>query len=134
MAAIPADRPGSFAVEHAGRCVGWVGLERREPSRPGRALTEGGDLEVSYLVLPSVWGRGIGTEAVRAVLAWADVHLGEAVVLCTQSSNAASVALARRLGFSEVERFEEFGAEQWFGARPGTRLNPPTPSAATPPT
>ena len=25
--------------------------------------------------------------------------------------------LAAKLGFTEVERFEEFGAEQWFGVR-----------------
>lgn len=38
-------------------------------------------------------------------------------MLCTQSANTASVALAARLGFVEVERFEEWDAEQWFGVR-----------------
>jgi hypothetical protein len=27
--------------------------------------------------------------------------------------------LAAKLGFTEVERFEDFGAEQWFGVRAG---------------
>lgn len=40
---------------------------------------------------------------------------GEPVVLCTQLANTRSIALARRLGFVEVERFTEFDAEQWFG-------------------
>ena len=38
-------------------------------------------------------------------------------MVCTQSANAASVRLAERLGFAEAGRFEEFGAEQWFGVR-----------------
>ena len=39
------------------------------------------------------------------------------MVLCTQTANATSMRLAARLDFAEVERFEEFGAEQWFGVR-----------------
>lgn len=40
---------------------------------------------------------------------------GEAVVLRTQTANTPSMRLAEKLGFTEVERYEEFGAEQWFG-------------------
>ena len=44
-------------------------------------------------------------------------------MLCTQVGNTRSRALAERLGFTEVERFEEFGAAQWFGVRlPGEAL------------
>jgi RimJ/RimL family protein N-acetyltransferase len=58
------------------------------------------------------------TEAVDRALAWLGEELpGEPVLLCTQSTNAASVRVAARLGFTEVERFEEFGAEQWLGVR-----------------
>ena len=39
-------------------------------------------------------------------------------MLCTQTANDGSMRLAAKLGFTEVERFEEFGAEQWFGMRP----------------
>jgi RimJ/RimL family protein N-acetyltransferase len=39
------------------------------------------------------------------------------VVLCTQTANDRSMRLAAKLGFTEVERFEEYGAEQWFGVR-----------------
>jgi hypothetical protein len=38
-----------------------------------------------------------------------------AVVLCTQTANDRSMHLAAKLGFTEMERFEEYGAEQWFG-------------------
>jgi len=39
------------------------------------------------------------------------------VVLFTQTANARSMRLAAKLGFTEVERFEAWGAEQWFGMR-----------------
>jgi RimJ/RimL family protein N-acetyltransferase len=45
-------------------------------------------------------------------------------VLCTQIANDRAMRLAARLGFTEVQRFEEYGAEQWFGVR-----SPVTPSA-----
>ena len=38
-------------------------------------------------------------------------------MLCTQTANDRSMRVAERLGFVEVERFEEFDAEQWFGVR-----------------
>ncbi len=115
--AVPADRPAQFVMEHEGRFVGWMGLSRREPERPGRVAATGGDLELSYVTPVSAWGRGYATEAGAAVLDWADARLGEPVVLCTQVANLASLRLADRLGFTELERFEEFGAEQWFGVR-----------------
>jgi RimJ/RimL family protein N-acetyltransferase len=36
-------------------------------------------------------------------------------VLRTQTANNRSMRLAAKLGFTEVERFEDYGAEQWFG-------------------
>jgi hypothetical protein len=39
----------------------------------------------------------------------------EPVVLSTQTANDRSMRVAAKLWFTEVERFEEFGAEQWFG-------------------
>jgi RimJ/RimL family protein N-acetyltransferase len=69
------------------------------------------------MFLPASWGNGYATEAVTAVLDWAETHLpSEPIVLCTQSAHEASVRLATRL-VPEVERFVEFGAEQWFGVR-----------------
>jgi hypothetical protein len=37
------------------------------------------------------------------------------VVLCTQTVNDRAMRLAAKLRFTEVERFEEYGTEQWFG-------------------
>ena len=65
-----------------------------------------------------MWGRGYAAEACGAVLGWSDIALpGEPLVLCTQTANVASMRLAERLGFAEVARFEEFGAEQRSGVR-----------------
>lgn len=36
-------------------------------------------------------------------------------MLCTRAANGRALRLAVKLGFTEVERFEEYGAEQWFG-------------------
>jgi hypothetical protein len=40
--------------------------------------------------------------------------LGELVVLCTQTTSDRLMRFAAKLGFTEVERFEEDGAEQRF--------------------
>jgi len=117
---VPAEHPGVFAVERDGEFIGIVVVNRRASERPGHLTPDGSEPEVSYTLLPGAWGHGFATEAVGGVLGW----LSEAaprdphVVLCTQSANRASVRVADKLGFVEIERFEEFGAEQWFGARP----------------
>lgn len=51
-----------------------------------------------------------------AVLEWfANELLGELVVLSIQAATEPSVRLATKLGFTGVERFVEWGADQWFG-------------------
>jgi RimJ/RimL family protein N-acetyltransferase len=68
------------------------------------------------MFLPQAWGSGYAAEACAAAIDWfADVFPGEPVVLCTQAANDRSMRLAAKLGFTEVERFVEYGAEQWFG-------------------
>ncbi len=114
----PRRRPGLFVVDLGGTAIGVVTLDRRDAERPGHVLPDGREPELGYLFLPDAWGHGYAAEACAAVLAWSDVALpSEPVVLCTQTANARSVRLATRLDFAEVARFEEFGAEQWFGVR-----------------
>ncbi|MCY4725489.1 GNAT family N-acetyltransferase [Nocardioides sp. STR2] len=127
---VPADRPAQYVMERGRRFLGWVGLSRREADRPGVVPAGGRDgvgvLELSYVLPVHAWGQGYAAEACTALLELCDERLGEPVVLCTQVGNTRSRALAARLGFAELERFEEFGAEQWFGVRP-----PSPPNAAT---
>ena len=114
---VPADRPGQFVLEHEGRFVGWMGIGRRDPGRPGGTGLSAPLLELSYVLPVAAWGHGYAAEAGGTILAWASERFDEPVVLCTQTANTRSLALAARLGFTELERFEEFGAEQWLGVR-----------------
>ncbi|WP_055522422.1 GNAT family N-acetyltransferase [Streptomyces graminilatus] len=113
---LPGRRPGLFVIELDGAMIGTVTLDRRDAERPGRVRPEGGEAELGYMFLPEAWGRGYAAEACSAALGWfADAFPGEPVVLCTQTANDRSMRLAAKLGFTEVRRFEEWGAEQWFG-------------------
>jgi len=112
----PRRRPGHFAVELDGTMIGTVTLERRDARRQGHLHPDGGEAELGYLFLPKAWGHGYAAEACAAALDWfADASAGEPVVLCTQIANDRSMRLAAKLGFTEVARFEEYGAQQWFG-------------------
>lgn len=88
------------------RCLGRV--------RPEAG--EAGEAELGYLFLPEAWGRGYAAEACAAALDWfARALPGEPVVLRTRTANDRAMRLAAKLGFTEVERFEEYGSEQWLG-------------------
>ncbi|MFE3250484.1 GNAT family N-acetyltransferase [Streptomyces sp. NPDC059209] len=115
---VPGRRPGLFVIDLDGAMIGTVTLDRRDTERPGHVRPDAGEAELGYLFLPEAWGRGYAAEACAAALDWfADALPGEPVVLCTQTANGPSMRLAAKLGFIEVERFEEYGAEQWFGVR-----------------
>nr|WP_218883834.1 GNAT family N-acetyltransferase [Allobranchiibius huperziae] len=115
MPAVLPSRPGLFVVRLDGDMIGTVTLERRDAERPGHTRPEAREIELGYMFLPRAWGFGYAAEACVAALDWVAGALpGEPVVLCTQTANARSLRVAQQLGFVEVERFEEFGAEQWF--------------------
>ncbi|MGW0991565.1 GNAT family N-acetyltransferase [Streptomyces sp. NPDC002486] len=114
----PGRRPGVFVIDLDGAMIGMITLDRRGAERPGHVRPEAEEAELGYMLLPEAWGHGYTAEACAAVLDWfADALPGEPVVLCTQTANARAMRLAAKLGFSEVERFEEYGTEQWLGVR-----------------
>ncbi|MFD6162538.1 GNAT family N-acetyltransferase [Nocardia sp. NPDC060256] len=116
MPEVPGRRPGLFVIDLAGAMIGMITLDRRDTERPGRVRPGAGDVELGYMFLPAAWGYGYAAEACGAALDWfADVLPGEPLALCTQTVNDRSMRLAMKLGFTEVERFEEYGAEQWLG-------------------
>lgn len=113
---VPERWPGSFVVELDGAMIGQILLRRATGHRRPAAA---GKVDLGYMFLPRAWGSGYAAEACAAALDWlADALPGEPVVLATQTANAGSMRLAAKLGFTEVERFEAWAAEQWLGMRP----------------
>lgn len=112
---VPGQRPGLFVVELDEAMIGTVELSRRDAERQGHVRP--GAAELGYLFLPQAWGHGYAAEACTAALDWFAGELpGEPVVLATQTANVRSMRLAAKLGFTEVERFEAWGAAQWLGS------------------
>ncbi len=121
MPGAPGRRPGLFIADLGGAMIGQVILRRVTGHGPPAAA---GQAELGYLFLPQAQGFGYAAEACAAALGWfASALPGEPVVLFTQTANARSMRLAAKLGFTEVERFEAYGAEQWSGL-----WSPVTPS------
>ncbi|MFE4798168.1 GNAT family N-acetyltransferase [Streptomyces sp. NPDC056708] len=113
---VPGRRPGLLVIDLDGAMIGMITLDRRDAERPGHVRRDAGEAELGYMFLPGAWGFGYAAEACAAALDWfADALPSEPVVLCTQTANDRAMRLAAKLGFTEVERFEEYGAEQWFG-------------------
>ena len=112
----PVRAPGLFTVDLDGAMIGQVIVRRAMGHCPAAAE---GKAELGYQFLPEAWGFGYAAEACAAALDWlADELPGQPVVLFTQTANTRSLRLAAKLGFTEVERYEAYGAEQWFGICP----------------
>jgi ribosomal-protein-alanine N-acetyltransferase len=83
-----------FAIDVDGEAAGGIGFEIGEDVHRRSA-------EIGYWLGRAVWGRGIGTEALRAVTAWAfaqhDLCRVEAHVF---GWNAASMRVLEKVGYS----------------------------------
>ena len=74
---------------------------------------DGEDVELSYLFVPSAWGRGYATEAARAVLDHAAAAMAlRRIIAETQEANAPSRRLLERLGMTRRATLIRFGALQ----------------------
>ena len=97
----------NYAITTGGAVVGSCGLMRR--------IGPGG-LEVGYWLHPAHTGRGLATAAagalVEAALGLQDI---ERVELVHDQVNEASGAIARRLGFTEIERRPVTGEARILG-------------------
>lgn len=87
--------------------IGEMGLYPRDAG--GRVTYESADrVEIGYWLRSDMTGRGLATEAARAVLDVAGnlARLSHAEIRC-DAGNAPSAAIPRRLGFSLVEAVEQ---------------------------
>jgi RimJ/RimL family protein N-acetyltransferase len=95
---------GFFAIEDrtTGQFIGEGGFHDLH-----RALTPSieGTMELGYGVVPSAQGKGLVEEAMRAALAWGDMHgTGTRYTATIHPDHAASIHVAQKLGFTEFAR------------------------------
>ena len=109
---------GYWALEEraTGRLVGDVGL-----ADFARELSPAADVapEAGWVLSPAVHGKGYTTEAVRAVLEWADAALAAPRTFCLLAeANGASLNVARKCGFREHGQADHKGSRALIWARP----------------
>jgi RimJ/RimL family protein N-acetyltransferase len=87
----------AFVERESGRFVGNGGLAQFE-----RGISDlEGFPEAGWAFTPDAWGKGYATEAMTAILGWADAtNLGE-IRCIIDRGNAASHNVAAKLGFTK---------------------------------
>jgi RimJ/RimL family protein N-acetyltransferase len=89
------------------RFVGEAGLA---DFRRDLAHSFDGAPEAAWVMAPSAQGKGYATEAMSAVLAWADAAHPRTVCIINPA-NHASLRVAGKLGYRELARVDYHGAE-----------------------
>ncbi len=80
-------------LRSTGECIGRVEATVREASQA----------EIAYLIAPDSQGKGLATEACRAMIAWiADAHGVRTFEATIDTRNARSIAMVTRIGFAWV--------------------------------
>ncbi|MFN3818834.1 GNAT family N-acetyltransferase [Blastomonas sp.] len=88
-----------FADRQSDALVGVGGLANFER---GIAALEGFP-EAGWAIAPDYWGRGLVSEAMDAVMAWADQALGAPEIRCIiDPGHGASEHVAGKLGFAKI--------------------------------
>lgn len=102
MASAPPAESDDFILEHEGRVIGKLGCWRLP--------------EVGYLLAPSVWGRGLASEALAAFIDHRRRCGGVELTADTDPRNHASIRLLQRHGFVETGRASRTWliGGQWF--------------------
>lgn len=91
----------SFLDRDTGAYLGNGGLAQFERGIPDLV----GFPEAGWAFAPEAWGKGYATEAMTAILTWADDELGNPEIRCIiDPGNMASHGVAAKLGF---EKFAE---------------------------
>ena len=83
----------------SGDLLGCAGLKRA--GSDGLAAELHGELEIGWLLRESAWGRGLASEAARALIDFAfERHRAPRVISLTSRSNPASWRIMEKLGMS----------------------------------
>jgi ribosomal-protein-alanine N-acetyltransferase len=93
----------SWAVveRETGRLIGDVGFGIFQPT---------GEIELGYTLARDCWGRGYATEAARACLTAALVHLEvPRIITVVDAENEASLRVPERIGMTSTETIEAYG-------------------------
>lgn len=97
---------GCWAVRErqSGRYVGEVGIfDRHRALASPHAARFTSAPEAGWVLAPWCYGRGFATEAMTAVLGWADRGFGAPRTVCMiDPHNVASQAVARKLGYAAL--------------------------------
>jgi RimJ/RimL family protein N-acetyltransferase len=95
------------ALRDGGEVIGFAGL---------KYLDDLGEVDIGYRFLPARWGRGLATEAGRAVLDYGFRRLGlERVIGLADPANVASVRVLQKLGLTFVGEQEYHGQNAaWY--------------------
>lgn len=88
----------SFIDRKTGAFLGNGGLAQFE--RGVEALN--GHAEAGWAFVPRAWGKGYATEAIGAILAWADLQAIPEIRAIIDHDNAASVRVAEKLSFAKL--------------------------------
>ncbi|KQV11298.1 GNAT family acetyltransferase [Rhizobium sp. Root1203] len=101
---------GFLAIEdkQSGRFVGEAGF--LDVKRDMKPITTEGTLEAGWALLPGAQRRGYATEALQALITWAEEHFPSKPITCIiDPDNAASLRVAEKLGFREAGRADYHG-------------------------
>lgn len=79
----------------------------------------GGIPELGWALAGHAHGKGYATEALRAVVAWGDIHLEKERTVCLiNPDNVASLRVAAKLGYREILQIHKDGYHQILLERP----------------
>jgi RimJ/RimL family protein N-acetyltransferase len=84
-----------------GEVIGFAGL---------KYLADAQEVDIGYRLLPDHWGRGLATEACRAILDYGRTRLGlERIIAFVHPENVASVRVLEKLGLTPDGQVEYHG-------------------------
>jgi len=95
----------TFALEYGGKVVGSLGIETYEEARyPELDLADRRGREIGYVLSKDYWGRGLMTEAVRAVIRWLFEDVGlDFIIIGHYTRNDRSRRVIEKCGFRYVK-------------------------------